>query len=171
MTSTSSPDFTLTASSQVLYLPQGSSGICTFTVSSLSGFSSSVQLSASWLTSAPQGVIFTLPTPITPLPNQSASSTLMVTTHPTSSTGNFVLRITASSGSLIHTVDVNVQISGTLSTSTTMINTTTTVASATTMVTIQATRDYTSTYAGIALVVILLLGMGVFMMRRKHATN
>jgi uncharacterized membrane protein len=169
VTSSSFPDFTLTASSPALYIPQGSSGISTFTISSLSGFSSSVQLSASWLTSAPQGVTFTLPTPVTPLPNQSASSILTITTQPTSSTGTFVLRVTSSSGSLIHTADVNVQISGTSSTTTTM-NPTTTVTS-TTMVTTQATRDYTPAYAGIALVVIVLLGMGVFMLRRKRTTN
>ena len=169
VTSSSFPDFTLTASSPALYIPQGSSGISTFTISSLSGFSSSVQLSASWLTSAPQGVTFTLPTPVTPLPNQSASSILTITTQPTSSTGSFVLRVTSSSGSLIHTADVNVQISGTSSTTTTM-NPTTTVTS-TTMVTTQATRDYTPTYAGIALVVIVLLGMGIFALRRKRTTN
>jgi hypothetical protein len=170
VTSNSFPDFTLAASSQVLYIPQGSRGISTFTVSSLSGFSSSVQLSVSWLTSAPQGVTFTLPTPVTPLPNQSTSSILTVTTQPTSSTGSFVLRVTSSSGSLIHTVDVNVQISGTSST-TTMMNSTTSVTIATTMVTTQATHDYTPTYAGIALVVIVLLGMGIFALRRKRTTN
>jgi hypothetical protein len=65
---------------------------------------------------------------------------------------------------------VNVQISGASSTTTTM-NPTTTVTIATTMTTTQATRDYTPTYAGIALAVIVLLGMSVFMLRRKRTAN
>jgi hypothetical protein len=52
-----------------------------------------------------------------------------------------------------------------------MMNPTTTVTIATTMTTTQATRDYTPAYAGIALVVIVLLGMSVFMLRRKRTTN
>jgi hypothetical protein len=65
---------------------------------------------------------------------------------------------------------LNVEISGASSTTTTM-NPTTTVTIATTMTTTQATRDYTPTYAGVALAVIALLGVGVFMLRRKRATN
>ena len=171
VTSSSIPDFTITTSPQTLYVSQGSSDAVKLTVSSVSGFSSSVQLSVSWLTSAPQGVTFTLPTPITPLPNQPANSILTITTQPASSTGSFMLRVTANSGSISRTVDLNVQISGTTSGSTTMVNTTTATASTTVTVTTETTQGFSSAFAGIALAAIALLGIGAFMLRRKRPTN
>jgi hypothetical protein len=115
---TPTPDFSISASPTLLLINQGSTGTDTISVTSENGFSSGVKLLATWVSSAPRDVTFTLTGPIAPLPNQTTTSTMTVTALLDATTGNFTLRIVGTSGSLLHAVDITVQINA-LTTSTT----------------------------------------------------
>ena len=115
LTVLSNADFTMTLTPSSLTLPAISAGqtaSSTVTVSSINGFNSPVLLSYSWLGSAPNGVTVTLTSPITPGPGTPATSTLAVSTTSSSSTGTFTLVLSGSSGSLSHSANLGVTISG-----------------------------------------------------------
>lgn len=103
-------DFSVLSSSGTISVTPGSSGAATITVQSRNGFSSAVLLFASWLSAAPEGTTFSLPTPITPMPNATATSILRVTAGSSATLGNYTLRVLGVSGSLTHFVDVTVKI-------------------------------------------------------------
>jgi len=104
------PDFNLGCEPSSLLLVQDASETSICTVTSIYGFNSEVQLSGSWIGSRPSGVVYTLPTPITPDPSGTASSTLMIVAGARASTGTFAFQVTATSGSLIHKANVTVTI-------------------------------------------------------------
>ena len=115
LTVLSNADFTMTLTPSSLTLPATSAGqtaSSTVTVASINGFNSPVLLSYSWLGSAPNGVTLTLTSPITPAPGTPATSTLAVSTTSSSSTGTFTLVLSGSSGSLSHSANLGVTISG-----------------------------------------------------------
>jgi hypothetical protein len=89
---------------------QGLSGSTTVIITSLDGFNLPITLTASWVGNAPSGVTYALPTPITPPPGGAGSSPVAITSTSTSSTGSFTLRITGTSLSLSHFVDIIIQI-------------------------------------------------------------
>ena len=107
------PDFAVTAGPSAITISQGSTVTSTITVLSQDGFSSPVTLSASWQVTAPSGVSFNLPGPITPPPNAIATSTLTISVGQGSSIGTYTITVTGSSGPLTHNAPITVQISGT----------------------------------------------------------
>ena len=124
------PDFSLTSTPSIT-LTQGGSGSATVTVRSINGFSSTVTLTASWVGTAPAGAYLFIGSPITPLPNETATAPLTVTVTPTASIGTFAVQVNATSGSLTQllSTDISVQIlqaiNTTSSTSTTSSSTST----------------------------------------------
>jgi len=104
-------DFSVSASPQSISIDQMSSGLSTITITSQNGFSDTVILSYSWFGEAPSGVTVDLPSPVTPPPDQIASTTIQISTSSSATSGSFVLRITAASGSITHQTDVAVNIS------------------------------------------------------------
>jgi hypothetical protein len=103
-------DFSLSLSPPELTVPIGSSQTSTITITSWFGFSSPVELSYSWFGNAPSDVAIGLSGPVTPPPDDNGTSTLQVSVGDTATTGAFILRITGTSGTLSHTVDVGVEI-------------------------------------------------------------
>lgn len=103
------PDFSLSCESP-LTVQQGQTGTSLCTVTSIPDFSASVDLSGSWVGTAPSGVTYSLPTPVTPPSGGTATSTLMITASSGASAGTFTFRVTGTSGTLIHSADVAVQI-------------------------------------------------------------
>jgi len=82
----------------------------TCTVTSVDGFSSTVELSGSWVGAIPEGVAYTLPNPVTPPPGRGVSSTLIISAGPRASTGTYTFRVTGTSGSLRHATEIGVTI-------------------------------------------------------------
>ena len=105
-------DFTLSLAPSSITMPQGASSSSTITVSSVNGFSSPVLLTYTWLGSAPNSVTITLTSPVTPSPSVPATSTLTISTTTGSSAGTFTLTVSGSSGSLAHSTNLLVTISG-----------------------------------------------------------
>ncbi|MBS7625776.1 hypothetical protein KEJ51_01860 [Candidatus Bathyarchaeota archaeon] len=105
-------DFMLSASPNSLTIPAGTLRTSTVTVSSVSGFSSLIVLSYSWLGATPSGVTVTLPGPVMPPPDGSTTSELQVFASSTATVGTFTLRITGTTGTLSSDIDVIIQILG-----------------------------------------------------------
>jgi len=107
-------DFAIAASPTTVMINQGSSGMSTISVYSQNAFSSTVSLSESWLSVAPNGVSVNLGGPVTPLPNAVASTTLTISASITSPTGSYLLQVNGFSGLpgslLAHTANVTVQV-------------------------------------------------------------
>ena len=110
LTITITPDFSISGNPTSIPLVQGSSGTSTITVSSTNGFNSAVDLSYSWIGSAPSGVSASLPGPVTPTPSTPATSTLTVSASSSSSTGSFTLAVTGTSGALTHSDNLGILI-------------------------------------------------------------
>ena len=104
------PDFGIACDPASMSVAQGGTGTSTCTVTSLNGFSAAVDLSGSWMGAAPTGVVPTLPSPITPPSGGIATSILTIAASSGASTGPFTYRVTGTSGALVHTADVAVQI-------------------------------------------------------------
>src|SRR5208282_3794313 len=82
-------EFAIAASPATVMINQGSSGMSTISVYSQNAFTSTVSLSALWLSVAPNGVSINLGGPVTPLSNAVASTILTInasTTSPTATT-------------------------------------------------------------------------------------
>lgn len=90
------PDFTLSVSPTSQSVAQGQSTSYTVGVNRTGGFSGSVSLSVSGLPTGASGSF-------SPNPATGTSSTLTVTTSPTTPTGSFALTVTGVSGSLTRT--------------------------------------------------------------------
>ncbi len=100
-------DFAVTSGPTVI-LPAGSTATATIYITAFDGFNSQVGLAASWVNAAPADVTFNLPSPITPTVGGTATSTLTIIAGPTAAPGTYTLRVTAASGSSMHSVDVTV---------------------------------------------------------------
>jgi uncharacterized membrane protein len=109
LTIVAAPDFDISASPTSLTIQQGDSDSSTITITSLNGFSASVDLT---VTSSPiTGVTTTLdPTQVTPPADGSATSTLTVQVDESATTGTYTLTVTGTSGNLIHSVDIELEI-------------------------------------------------------------
>jgi streptogramin lyase len=103
-------DYLIECDPSSLIVVQNGNGTSTCTVASIDGFASAVELVGSWSGAQPIGVAYTLSTPITPPPGRGVSSTLYLSAGPTASTGTFTFQIDGTSGSLTHTVNLEVTI-------------------------------------------------------------
>lgn len=103
-------DFLVECDPSSLLIVQGTNGTSTCTVSSIDGFTSAVELSGSWSGTEANGVVFTLPTPVTPPPSRDVASTLIISVGPIASTGTFSFQVTGTSGSVIHAANLTVTI-------------------------------------------------------------
>src|SRR5207247_7472153 len=111
---TPAPDFSLSASPTSLSILQGSSGKSTITVTSLNSFTGTVTMAASV---SPMGPTTSLsPSTITLTSNGAGSSTLNVTSA-NAATGTFRVNVTATSGTLSHSIIVTVTITSATSSS------------------------------------------------------
>jgi len=104
------PDFTISASPSVLSLNVGISQTSTITVSSLNKMKGTVSLTAS---TVPTGPTATLSSTSVNLSSQgSASVTLTVSSGSTTTAGTYLIIITGTSGSVVHSVRVTVRLVG-----------------------------------------------------------
>ena len=110
LTITITPDFSVSGNPTSISVTQGASGTSTITVTSINGFNSAVDLSYSWVGSAPSGVSASLSSPVTPSTGTPATSTLTVSATSTSSTGSFTLSITGTSGAITHSANLAILI-------------------------------------------------------------
>lgn len=107
----SPPDFTMTAIPSSLTVPQESSKTSTITLTSLNGFTGTVTLSVSITPVVKQGPTATLSsTTITLSSGGSTSVILTVSAKGSTPLGSYTVTITASSGSLAHSVSVPVTV-------------------------------------------------------------
>ncbi len=95
-------DFSLSASPSSMSVTQGSSGTSTITVNKLNGFSSSVSLAASGLSS---GVTASFNPSST-----TGTSTLTLTASSSATTGSSTVTVTGTSGSLSHTATISLTV-------------------------------------------------------------
>jgi hypothetical protein len=104
------PDFVVECDPSSLTVIQSNNGTSTCTVTSIDGFTSTVELAASWVGAEPTGLAYTLDTPVAPPPGRGTTSTLIISAGATASPGTRTLQVTATSGSLSHTADITVTI-------------------------------------------------------------
>ena len=97
-------DFTITASPTSVPIAQGNSGSSTITISSLGGFSGTVNLAVA---ASPNLGASLSPTSVT----GSGTSMLTITTTTSTPTGTYLVNVTGTSGSLSHSVTVTVTVS------------------------------------------------------------
>ena len=105
-------DFSLSANPSSLTVAQGSSGSSQVTISSLSGFNSTVNLSVS---GCPMSTTCRLPTSATPSANGSTSVTLSITTAAAAPPGTYTLTITGTSGSTTHSATTTLTVTSSAS--------------------------------------------------------
>ncbi len=109
--STTSPNFSVSASPTSVSVAQGSSGTSTITVTSTGGFDSATTLSASGL---PSGVTAAFSTnPVTPPANGSATSTLTLTASSSATVGTATVTITGTSGSTTNSTTISLTVTST----------------------------------------------------------
>jgi hypothetical protein len=102
------PDFYLDASPRNLTVSRGESGNSTIIVTSVNGFSESVSLT---VLNVPTGVTALFePSQVTPLPNQTANSTLTLSVDPAATPGNYTITVIGSSDHLMHIINVYLEI-------------------------------------------------------------
>jgi hypothetical protein len=117
--SSTMPDFSITPSTTSVTATQGSSATATITLTSVNGFSGSVNLATSVSPTGPQPTVS--PTSITLSAGGSTSSTLTISTSSSGyystpvSVGNYSVNVTASSGSLAHSTTIALTVSSTSS--------------------------------------------------------
>lgn len=105
------PNFLIAASPASLTIQQGSSDTSAITITSVGGFNQLVQLT---VTGEPSGVTTALnPEQVTPPADGSATSTLIVSVDSTATAGSYTLTVTGTSNSLIHSVDISLEITPT----------------------------------------------------------
>ncbi len=102
------PDFSMEASPTSLTIALGESESSTITITSSNGFSELVDLTVSGV---PSGVTTILdPTQVTPPADGSKTSTLTVQVEDSATPGTYTLTVTGTSGSLLHGVDIELEI-------------------------------------------------------------
>src|SRR2546421_245521 len=107
------PDFSISAAPSSLTIHLGSSGTSTITLSSLNGFAGTVSLSSSIACSGTCIIYPTAtlnPASVTLAAGGAGTSMLTVSTTVLTTPGTYVVMITATSGSITHTVTVTVQV-------------------------------------------------------------
>jgi subtilase family serine protease len=104
VSSTATPNFTITASPASVTVTQGASGTSTITITSTGSFSAATTLSAAGL---PSGVTAAFSAnPVTPAANGSVTSTLTLTASASATLGAATVTITGTSGSLTHSATI-----------------------------------------------------------------
>ena len=102
------PDFSLSAIPSTVVMEAGNPGSSVIRATSLNGFSSAVTLDAS---NAGVGIGSSFgANPITPPAGSSATSTLSITTAPTTTPGTYTMIITGTSGSITHTTGISITV-------------------------------------------------------------
>src|SRR5712671_4342760 len=120
--STSTPDYSVSASPNSLTITQGGNGTSTITVTSLNGFNSATTLSATGL---PSGVTSAFSTnPVTPPANGTATSTLTLTASATATTGPATVTVTGTSGALTHSATIALTVNSSTGTQTAVYDST-----------------------------------------------
>jgi hypothetical protein len=120
--STSTPDYTVSASPNSLTITQGGNGTSTITVTSLNGFNSATTLSATGL---PSGVTAAFSTnPVTPPANGIATSTLTLTASATATAGPATVTVTGTSGALTHSATIALTVNSSTGTQTAVYDST-----------------------------------------------
>jgi peptide/nickel transport system substrate-binding protein len=104
-------DFSIDADPASLTINRGSVGSTTIRVHSISGFSSAVTFATSWVGTVPTDVSPSTPGSVTPIPDGTGTTSVIVNAGVSASTGPFTLRVTGTSGSKIHSVDIPITIS------------------------------------------------------------
>jgi hypothetical protein len=104
------PDFSLSAAPSSLPVAQGSSGSSQVTISSLSGFSSSVSLSVSGCPTTGSTTCNLNSTSATPPANGTTSVTLNISTTATTALGTYTITISGTSGSTNHSTSVTLTV-------------------------------------------------------------
>src|SRR5438132_10002469 len=107
VTQPSTPDFSMSANPASLTITQGSSGASTISLASLNSFSDTISLSAQVSPTGPSAILN--PPTVTLASNGVGSSTLNVTTG-NAPIGSYSVNVTGTSGSLSHSVKVNVSV-------------------------------------------------------------
>jgi hypothetical protein len=109
VTSTQPPDFSISASPSSRSVRRGSSTTYTTTVTALNGFAGTVSLS---VTGCPSSASCTFNPTSATLPPSPANSTLTVSTGRKTPTGGYTLTITGTSGTLHHSTNVSLTVTG-----------------------------------------------------------
>lgn len=107
VTPPSTPDFTIAANPTSLTITQGSSATSTINLASLNSFSGTIILSALVSPSGPSATLN--PTTVTLSSNGAGTSALTVTTG-NAPVGPYIVNVTGTSGSLSHSITVNVSV-------------------------------------------------------------
>lgn len=148
---TSTPNFSVSSNPSTLNIAQGATGTTTITLTSVNSFSGTITLAGSVSPSGPS-VSFS-PATLT-VSGASATSTLTVSAAPMGlystpvSNGNYSVNITATSGSLSHSTTVQVTVGSTSSGS-------------------GALNLPVTVWTGIATVIIAVVAVTVYLVRRK----
>jgi hypothetical protein len=104
-------DFSLTASTTSLTITHGSSGRSTMTLTSLNGFSGTINLSAVISGASYKGPFFVLSSSSVACSNGSPGTSLLtVNTFTNTPKGTYTVTVTATSGTLTHTVVITVTV-------------------------------------------------------------
>ncbi len=102
------PDFSIEASLTSLAIVQGESDVSTLTITSLNGFNELVDLTVSGVPSSVTTILD--PTQVTPPAGGLTTSTLTVQVANSAAPGTYTLTVTGTSGSLVHSVDIELEI-------------------------------------------------------------
>jgi len=106
------PDFTISANPTSRSIKQGESTEYTLTVGSTGGFTGTVSLTKSWVTTTPSGIDTELEaTSVSLTAYSSQQVTLTATTTSTATTGTHRMSVTGTSGTKTHSVDVQLTVS------------------------------------------------------------
>ena len=97
-------DFRITANPTMLTVNRGQCGNVTVIATSLGNFTATVNLTLNGLPQHVTGVF--IPNPITPPIGGTAQSTLQLCVQPNAPPANYTVTLVATSGSIVHTVDV-----------------------------------------------------------------
>jgi uncharacterized membrane protein len=142
-------DFGVSANPTSVSVAQGSSGVTTITIASLNGFSGTLSLAGRVSPSGPS--ISFSSTSIT-VSGGAATTTLTVSAAGGLAKGNYSVNLTATSGSLVHWTTVQVTVDASNSSPFGALNLPLTV------------------WVGVAVIIIALVAVTVFLMRRKTVT-
>ena len=103
-----SPDFSIAANPSSITISQSSSGTSNLTLTSMNGFSGTVNLSATVSPSGPKTSLS--PTSVTLVSGGSTNAVLTVKALKKTSIGNYVVTVSATSGTLSHSITISVSV-------------------------------------------------------------
>jgi hypothetical protein len=98
------PNFTITATPTSQTIKRGSSAIFTITITGTNGFNGTVHLATTISPVVKNGPTISLPSTVGP----ESNSTLTVSTAHSTPIGTYTITVTATSGSITHTVTISI---------------------------------------------------------------